>query len=90
MKLNLYFSSRVAAIYVWVVFSPLWNLFSAASDLVIVLMTVDRYRVMRNLDRYAMQRNLGCLHDFDCEKESPIAFHRKKKRVDARKRLNRI
>jgi hypothetical protein len=44
-------SSRALTIYVWSVVAPLWKIFMGSSDLIILLMTVDRFRVMRNIDK---------------------------------------
>ncbi|TRY79660.1 hypothetical protein TCAL_02006 [Tigriopus californicus] len=35
--------SQALTIYVWNVFSPLWNIFGSSSDAIITLMTIDRY-----------------------------------------------
>lgn len=35
--------SQALTIYVWNVFSPLWNIFGSSSDAIVTLMTVDRY-----------------------------------------------
>ncbi len=47
-------SSRAIAVYWWMVFSPLWNTWSGASDIVLALMTVERYLVMRRIDQESM------------------------------------
>ena len=44
-------SNRAMTIYVWSVVAPLWKMFMGSSDLIILLMTVDRFRVMRNIDQ---------------------------------------
>ncbi len=51
-------SSHPAAVYWWNVFSPLWNAWSGASDLVLALMTVERYLVMRRIDQLDTSRKL--------------------------------
>lgn len=43
--------SRAGAFYIWNVLSPLWTTLSRASDLIILFMTIDRYKIMRNIDQ---------------------------------------
>ena len=43
--------TKAMAVYVWSVVAPLWKIFMGSSDLIILLMTVDRFRVMRNIDQ---------------------------------------
>ncbi len=49
--------SKMAAVYTWVLLSPLWTTLARASDLLIVCMTVDRYKVMQNIDQVLIIQN---------------------------------
>ncbi len=48
-------SNKALTIYVWCVVPPLWKMFMGGSDMIILLMTVDRFRVMRNIDQVLAQ-----------------------------------
>jgi hypothetical protein len=45
------FSSNIFNRYVWSVIGPMMKVFVGCSDLIILLMAVDRFRVMKNIDQ---------------------------------------
>lgn len=44
-------SSYALIFYVWVCLTPLWNTFGSGSDLVVVCMTISRFRILRDIDK---------------------------------------
>ena len=53
--------SKAMTVYVWSVVALLWKIFMGSSDLIILLMTVDRFRVMRNIDQIGIINKVrGC------------------------------
>ena len=46
--------TKAMTIYVWAIVAPLWKIFMGSSDLIILLMAVDRFRVMKNIDQIGL------------------------------------
>ena len=45
-----YTESKAEAIYIWLLLVPFWNIFQMISDMTIVCMALDRFKIMRKIN----------------------------------------